>query len=158
MRILNLIWVMAALILGMSTAVEAQVVRSQTHRASHRAYRSPHVYRHHHYRPYYRHQVYPRYGFQVNIGYGTGYYGVGGYYNFYTPQHGPRFIHYPARCPAPCLPAPVVIQQQPVQVAPAQEITTVGLKPGEVRQIGEVVIANIDGKIVILQAEPANGE
>jgi hypothetical protein len=152
MKILNLILVMAALILGTCAQSEAQVVRSQTHRS----YRSHGVYTHPYSRPYYRYHPRPHYGFQVNIGYGTGYYGLGGYYSFYN--HGPRFVHYPARCPAPCLPAalpPVIVAPAQTHAPPAETVT---LKPGETRRVGDVVIANIDGKIVILQAEPANGE
>jgi hypothetical protein len=78
---------------------------------------------------------------------------LGGYYSFYNSYVGPRFVHYPPRAPVVVLPP---IEQVVPAPAPPREV--IKLKPGEVRQVGEVVIANIDGKIVILQAEPANGE
>lgn len=141
--------VIIGFILGMSLAgvveVEAQSIRS---RQTHRVYRGHTVYKHQNYRPHYRYPPYHHSGFRINIGYGTGYYGVGGYYSFYNPYSGPRFVHYPPRAPVVVLPP---IEQ--VVPAPALPATVVTLKPGETIQRGNIVIANIDGKLVIFQAE-----
>lgn len=156
--------VFAFVLLGITGTTDAQQVRSTTHRSNYTSHGRS--YHHHRYSA-------PRYSYGhtgvrwgVHVGYGGyygGYYGPGwggypGYTNYRSasiyvapPQQvRPRFIHYPARCPAPCLPAPIVIQQAPAPTAPTE---TVGLKEGEVRKIGEVVVANVNGKIVIYQAE-----
>jgi hypothetical protein len=140
--------------LGMSGLGEAQHVRSTTYRPHHTTYR----YAHHPHR--YVGYGHPRYYGGVRFGYGWGGYGGvawGGYYGHrsyvsfgYYPTyqyHGPRFIHYPPRAAVVVVPP---IEQ--VVPAPAEPKETIKLKPGESVERGNVVIANIDGKIVILQA------
>jgi len=165
--------VIAAFILslGLAGVAEAQAVRSSTYRPprSHVTTHRSHVTTQRGHGGYYGHR-YRGYGgvrLGVGVGWGHSYYSYSPYMYNSVPlmqawawkSYGPRFVHYPARCPAPCLPQPlpVVVQAPPVQTyAPPAE--TIKLRPGESIRNGNVVIANIDGKIVILQAEPANGQ
>ena len=98
--------------LGMSGVGEAQHVRSTTYRPAYRG----HVHYGYHggYRGWYGGV---RVGWGVGWGWGWGgyasypYYGWGVSYRHYPVT--PRFVHYPARCPAPCLPQPVNVDLSP---------------------------------------------
>lgn len=49
------------------------------------------------------------------------------------------------------------VREEPTGTAVAEKVEVVKLKPGESIQNGGVVITNIDGKLVILQAVKDNG-
>lgn len=86
--------------------------------------------------------------------YGSSYYGGGVVYSAPVVRNcGPRFVHYPPRVVT--YPVPPIEQVIPEPVPPRPIIK---LKPGESIERGNVVIANIDGKIVILQAVDNDAE
>jgi len=151
----------ALVALGMSGLGEAQHVRSTTYR--------PHYSRGHHSygHTYYRSGYHGGIRFGVGVGWG-GYYrhGYGGYVGYrnyptyYGGYYGPST--YVVRSPAiyvarpPLVVDPVYQPQYPVTVGPMFSEGTVPtkritLKPGEMKEVGNLVVANIDGKIVILQ-------
>lgn len=128
---------------------EAQVIRSRSYRPAYTG--RHHVYHGGHYR-----------GYRGYIGVGrSGYgYGGGGHVSLRHPvyRYNPYYV---ARAPlvvgGTYIPQ-YYVREELTKTIVAEKVEVIKLKPGESIQNGDVVVANIDGKLVILQAVKDNGE
>lgn len=93
---------------------------------------------------------------RIGVGFGYGY-GVGVYAPSYYSTYNPYYV---ARAPLvvdSTYTPQYYVREEPTGTAVAEKVEVIKLKPGESIQNGSVVIANIDGKLVILQAVKDNG-
>jgi len=98
---------------------------------------------------------------RIGVGFGYGYGYVGGVYApSYYPAYNPN-PYYVARAPLvvdTTYTPQYYVREETTGTAVAEKVEVIKLKPGESIRNGGVVITNIDGKLVILQAVEDNGK